>query len=383
MVLYHAANAACFVKCLLHKCIFHPNEDAVFVGYAHLSKSFFVPEKYRCYMEYTPLIGPFGDGNQKNKKEIIKEIVDLFDRLFKKNGININDCTDVYIGSYYAEFAMYVNIKKIQHSIFEEAAGDWKPLEWSGYETFNSIIRDLDMREYNNELVKYRYGVFKVWPSQYRSDKDINYEPYKEIYKLNLKDKQYFIDKFKIPQLVFNNAGNTLILTQWFFKNGKKWRDREVINMYGIIADYFIENAHYNTVYLKPHPADPLQEEYTSLEKINIISPKCISELMGLIDGINFDLAVTVSSSSLFTIGEFTKETKQIGDNIVTSYCRIHKYYFAFVDLVSYLQYSQIYRFGVMDGEYELLKGIPEVKQMNYSQESGHVFMKKPLRTVA
>lgn len=363
MVLYHAANASCYVKCLLHRCLYHSSEEAVFVGYEHLSKEFFKPDKYKVYLEYAPLLGPFGTCNQLEKEKVLDKIEELFDGLFSKYDLNLSDFQKIYVGSYYSEFAMYVNMKGKRHSVFEEAAGDWKPLEWVGFDTFNSIIEQLNMKYFNNSLVEYRYGTFCVWAPEYRSSNDINFEPYKEIYQLNDNDRKYFVDKFHLPQIDFgNDRKNLLLLTQWFFKEGGgKWKDARIVTMYRVLLDYFIDDIEQYSVYIKPHPADPVQEGYSRIREAKVISPKCISELLGLVEGISFELAVTISSHSLYTVNEFTQRTRQIGYKLVSLYPLIHKYYFAFVCLTDYLLPEASYRFGIMDEEYSFIKEIPQI----------------------
>ena len=114
---------------------------------------------------------------------------------------------------------------------------------------------------------------------------------------------------------------------------------------------------------IEPDRQDAVQEEYEKIRDVQVISSRCISELLGLIEGINFELALTISSHSLYTINEFTKETRQIGYKMVSLYSLIHKYYFAFGCLYDFMLLKECYRFGVMDEEYEFLKGIPKINR--------------------
>lgn len=370
LILYHAANASCFIKCLLHRCIYHPNDEAVFIGYRGLRSLYFKSEKYKLWLDYAPMLGPFGNQNSDNPEEALRKICDLFYGIFRKYHLDLSDFNKIYIGSYYSEFAMYVNAMGKKHSIFEEAAGDWKPMEWSGYETFNAVVNHLNMKFYNNELVENRYGIFSTWPKESRSEKDINFEPYREIYHLNKADKQYFIEKFQLPHINFEVQNkNLLLLTQWFLIDGKRWENRDIVLIYKIILDYFIEDPEEYTVYIKPHPADPMKDEYAKINGINVIPAQCISELLGLIEGIHFKLAVTVSSTSIHTISEFTERTRQVGYRIVSLYPFIYKYHFAFVCLYKFLMPKKCCRFGIMDEEYEFLRNIPEISK-TFRQET-------------
>ena len=120
MIIYHASNASCFLKCMLHKCIYHANDEAAFVGYSCLFCKFFKPDEiYSKIVGYSPLLGPSGKFNDESADKVQERICDLFDDLLLQSQIDIEKSEKIYIGSYYSEFAMYVNIKKIKHSIFE------------------------------------------------------------------------------------------------------------------------------------------------------------------------------------------------------------------------------------------------------------------------
>lgn len=112
-VLYHAANAGCFVKCLLHRCIYHPDDEAYFIGYEGLEKGFGVPYKFSKNIGYIPFIGPPGAYNNETAESILSRIESNFDNLLKQNNIDLKKIDKIYIGSYYADFAIYVNSKKL------------------------------------------------------------------------------------------------------------------------------------------------------------------------------------------------------------------------------------------------------------------------------
>ena len=188
-VIYHAANAGCFVKCLLHKCIYHPEDEAVFVGYNWLKSSFGKPEKYSKFIGYDPTIGPSGKYNQETPEEALNRIVTLFEDLWVQYNVKCDEIDKIYIGSYYAEFAIYVNYKQRKHCIFEEGAGDWKKLYWENYNTFNTLIEQFNMTMYDNEYVEQE--------RKYLSD-EIKYKNLQEKEFLNQKKNLLTVQKEKL-----------------------------------------------------------------------------------------------------------------------------------------------------------------------------------------
>lgn len=355
-ILYHACNAGCFVKCLIHKCLYYPDDDAVFIGYASLSRSFGKPDRYIKYLEYRPFLGPFGPYNNESPDAVMERIIKNFDSLLKEKNIKLTDFSDVYIGSYYGEFSFYINHNMIRHSIMEEGAGEWNPLRWKGYDTFNALIERYNMKTYDNDLVVSRIGIKKYWPKNNVTSKDINFEPYLEVLKLNEKDKRYFIKFFKLPEDIFFDChkNNVLLLTQWYMFNGKKWTDDRIILMYQTILDYFLPDGDVQ-VYIKPHPADPMMNKYDSVKDCIVISSNCISEIMGLIPEIHFELALTVSSGSLATVSGFSDNLLSIGFGIVWKYIKLNKFYLAFDPLCKFIQCTRTFRYGIMDETKEML----------------------------
>lgn len=359
-ILYHAANASCFIKCLLHKCIYHPYDMAVFVGHPGVLNSYGRSDKYHLCLSYPIFLGPFGNCNSEDKDKVLEKICSMFDNMFSENNISITNFDEIYIGSYYGEFAMYVNAKKIPHSIMEEGAGDWRPLIWHAYPVFNQVISDLNMTNLNNSLVKKRLGIFSAWPKEFRTDKDVNFEPYKEIYKLSDEDKLYFVNFFNLPNIKFNSQNNNiLLLTQWFLKDNKRWSD---VDMYAYILDFFINYSSKTKVFIKPHPADPKQKNYCSIPDVDIIPASIPSELMGLIPNIYFQKALTISSTSLATVGEFCESTQMIGNGFINIFNKIPLFYIVFVPLLQYLDCRNSYRFGIMNEEFELLSKMDNIK---------------------
>lgn len=357
-VLYHAANAGCYVKCLIHKCLFHPNDSAIFIGYSWLSERFGKPDKYVKYLDYDQTFSLLSKEPSCTPQKLLNKIVSKFDILFDENNISLKNISDIYIGSYYGDFSIYINYMGLKHSIFEEGAGEFNNLLYTtGANCYNTLLKQFNMESFDNDLVIKRFCVIEATSNE--NKKNYNFEAYKEIYNLTPEDKKYIMDFFGLPSNLNINSDeyNVLLLTQWFFINGSKWRDETIIEFYKVILDYYLPYSDKKiNLFIKPHPADPFSTKYQYYFKdCTIISSDCISEILGLIPNIHFDLSITVSSSSLMTVAPFSERCVKIGYYIINFYKKLNTIYLFIKDFFDFTNCCEIYRYGIMDETYKLL----------------------------
>lgn len=303
IVLYSAANTHGDICCLIHKLLYNRDSYAIYIGASSQTRGL---EFYDKHLVYKQIGGTWGNMEYLSPDEYEKYVVNFFDSELKKMGIKLSDVSEFFIGSNWADFPIYLNIKGIKFNVFEEGVGslgipaeNWKP-------------------KYNKFYVAEKYGVFKgiendniikayVHPKTLSKDssKYIEFDVEKELSKLSVDDRNLVRESYGVPRAIKISRRKILLLTQWFNINGQMWKDFDIVKMYSLLIDFFAgkESASITEIIVKPHPVDPMKEVYSKyLSNCTVIDTSFPSELFGSIEDSRVDMALTVSSTSINTV---------------------------------------------------------------------------------
>lgn len=361
MILYHGQNRINNLKPILHHMIYHQNEKCILVGDFN--------ENYKKFNNVTNIIrSQYIPGDKFNESilknlDVEKFIFDYYDYEFEKNNINLNDIKEFYVGSCWTKFPSYLSHKKIRYNFFEESPGN--------------------LNNSDNVYVLKKYcTISAVRDNNIDKTTLIDFDITKEINKLSDIQKKEIIDFFNVPTKLTGNF-DVLLLTQWWQSSVQlRYKSDDVFYRYGLLFDYYVPGQ---KIYIKPHPADVLSSMYTEyFTDCEIEKASYVSELMGLIPDISFKKAITISSTSLSTVGEFCDELIEIGFEYKDLHHKIIKFDIA-IELSNLLcEFNfNIIKYGIHSSVFPFLfKNIKNGNCSKYNQIviSDEFYLKKHIR---
>lgn len=351
VVVYSAANAHGYFTAIIHRMLFHHDAYAVYIGDKGTVSRAGGIELFDEHILYIQMGGQWGTMNTLSADEYEKYLTEYFDHELKQIGLELNNVYAVYTGSYWADFPIYLNIKRIKHYLFQEG-------------TTSIGFPSMEYNEKNfpsQYTIQKKYGIYK-----YLDNENIiaaylhpnNMEPVHRkkqkfditevIHELGDADKKRLIDTFHMPEAFDRDGNNILILTQWFLRGDKVWADNECIKMYGLLADLFSNHCDNRTkIFLKPHPADQNRENYKKyLNNIHYINHQFPSEFLSIIPDINFNAAVTVSSTSINAVDKFSRTGYSI--NHFDLFYKVIQRVYMCLFIIRKLEYSS-FHFGIFN----------------------------------
>lgn len=350
LIIYFAANAHGYLTCIVHRLLYNKENFAVYVGDNSTAPRTGGLDLFDDNILYRQIAGDWGNKNDLSPEEYEKYLLNFFDGELKKHKIAIQEVAEWYIGSNWADFPIYLNLKGIKHNIFQEGIGDiglskesWAvkfPCQFEARKK-TGMFRGLDN---DNIIAAY------IHPKTYKGEhqKIIPFDIVKEMQKLRQEDKDTLAALFKIPQYVYSPIKKILLLTQWFRINGEVWKSTDILKMYSLLLDLYIANnsAHVQLL-IKPHPADPMKTEYKKVFLgCDVLTSSFPSECMGLIEDASFDKAITISSSSIYSAEAISK--KQIAVKFFEKFYNSMPSVFMCARLVKLLGYK-CFHFGIFN----------------------------------
>lgn len=317
LIVYSAANAHGYLTCIVHRLLFNKDSYAVYIGDDCTAKRTGGLELFSDYILYKQIAGDYGYKNDLAPEDYEKFLISYFDEELKKHGIHIEQVSEWYIGSNWSDFPIYINLKSIKHNIFQEAIGDlglskecWAiryPCQFDARKK-TGMFDGLN----NKNIIKAFVHPATIKQS---NNKVVIFDIVKEMRRLSGEDKTKLKSLFHIPTVNYLDDTRVLLLTQWFRMQGEIWNDNEIIKMYTLLLDLYsnIQLQPQSRIIIKPHPADPQKNNYVKyISSAYVYSVPFPSECLGLLSDSGFDLAITVSSSSINTVESISKKRLSI-----------------------------------------------------------------------
>lgn len=349
IVIYSAANAHGYFMSIVHRMIYNADAFAVYIGDNGTVNRAGGIELFDDNILYKQICGRWGDKNYFTAEEYEKYLLEYFDSELNKHEIDIEKVSEFYIGSYWSDFPIYINLKGIKHYVFEETIGDMAlPTVNSskGYPqqlALRQKLHMLDGIENENIIAACSHPRSKGMCG----DKFIAFDLIEGVKKLSETNKNILSDVFQVPRIFESNRHVILLLTQWFNRGGGLWDSLEVIKMYSMLVDLYTKGlgGNYDLI-IKPHPADPLRGEYEKYLNCIMIGSKYPSDFFGLISNLNVDIALTVQSTSIYSAEGISK--KQVSVKCFTEFYSIMPSFYAALRLIKLLG-VKCYHFGVFN----------------------------------
>lgn len=317
-VIYSAANAHGYFTSIIHRMMYNADSYAIYIGDIGTVTRAGGKELFDECILYTQFGGKWGKCNELLPEKFEECVTDYFDKELAEKNIDLNEVEEIYVGSYWSDFPIYVNKKGKKHILFQEAV------------TKNDSGIGFPNEEYNKKYVysqycmQKKYGIFrgfdnplikkclinKVYEEYCSKDKLIEFDISKKVYELSEDKKELLIHTFNIPDGKIDSDNAILLLTQWYIGKNKVFSGIPALKMYGILLDMLYPTEYENrNVFIKPHPADSNRDEYAKYFKnVTMINSQFPSEFLGLNDQLKFNKAVTISSSSINSMQEIANE---------------------------------------------------------------------------
>lgn len=351
IVIYSAANPHGYFTSIIHRLLYNHDSYAVYIGDEGTATRAGGLELFDSHILYTQIAGQWGKMNHLSAGEYKDYLVKYFDEKIRELNIDIGAVSEIYAGSYWSDFPIYLNIKGIHHYLFQEGSqglgfpsGEYTkknfPSQYEVQEAYG-IYLGLD----NTNILAAYIGESNMLPEH---PKKFLFDIAKAMTELSDLDKKTLIETFNMPSKIDESENSVLLLSQWFLKNKKVWADIETIRMYGLLADLYSNRQHKNTrIYLKSHPSDQNRQKYdTHLNNITVFNSQFPSEFLAIVPGAHFKTALTISSTSINDTAKYCDESYSI-KNFDRFYNHILQIYVAFY-LINKLNYNS-YHFGVFN----------------------------------
>lgn len=345
MILYYGLTNYHMLCCILHKLIYNPKKNAIFVASQgilksrinSLRKSKIFDEVY--YIEDTNVRDSnFNILNTKSTKDEIENVSNKFITEYEKIlPFSTDDFDEIYLAADHGVFGIYILMKNKQYVYLEDGRGIY-----SNWKVLDSLLRIKNpgiqiMSNYYNaygrsSLIKEKFIAFDSQLDNYDDSKCVNFDVNEMLNKLTEKQVENILSIFEIRYYKMNpKEKSALVLTQRFSTYGMLEQENCIL-LYSILCDLFARN---HRIYLKPHPADKC--EYSNVFKEHIILEKEIpSELIRFIIKRNFDVGISTYSSSIHSLKHYINNIYNIDETIVNFKEKIFKLYVLF-EIVNYI----------------------------------------------
>lgn len=315
IVIYSAANAHGYFTCIVHRYLYNRDSYAVYVGDKDTAERSGGAGFFDDAILYVQIGGEWGTKNDLSADEYEKYLVKTFDNELSKHNITLSEVDELFIGSNWADFPIYLNLKHISYNVFEEAVGDIgmrSTISSSKYPAQHAVRLKTEMfSKLDNSLIIKAYMHPKTIPNGH--PKFVAFDIVKEMQNLPDEYKKIIATQFNVPQDLSVTTTRILLLTQWFRKDGKLWDSVETVKLFALLIDLYFSNIKKLELLIKPHPIDPMRDRYSQyFDNCTILSSKFPSEFMGLIKNLGVDTAVTISSTSINTVEAISKKQLSI-----------------------------------------------------------------------
>lgn len=316
-VIYSAANAHGYFTSIIHRIMYNPDSYAIYIGDIGTATRAGGTELFDECILYTQFGGKWGKLNELSPEKFEASLTEYFDRELTEKNIDLNEISEVYVGSYWADFPIYINKKGKKHILFQEAVSEDASGIGFPNEEYNKKYY------YSQYCMQKKYGVFSGFDNplitkclinkvyeKYNRDKIIEFDISQKVYELSDEKKKLLMHTFNIPEGKIDSDNSILLLTQWYVGKGIAFSGIPALKMYGVLLDMFYPSEYmHSNVYIKPHPADLNRDEYAKYFKnATMINSQFPSEFLHINERLKFSKAVTISSSSINSMQDIAGE---------------------------------------------------------------------------
>ncbi len=254
------------------------------------------------------------------------EMIDLFQ---KNSDIDFKNYKDIYVYNDWTTIGAYLIDMKIKYHLIEDGLDAFYYIK--GNFKYRTTFLNPDFKYRIKKIIKkiLHIGYDFFGQSKYVIDIEVNDKskifiknknvvevPRKELFsKINEDDKLLIYNIFMNDNIDMTKKGKKiLLLTQPLFVDKMVLSMKDQIDIYTQIINDYIKDY---DVYIKAHPRDNF--DYKKINnKVNIVSKNIPIEILNYNKNVNFDKAITITSSSLEQLN-FVKDKIALGFEFLES----------------------------------------------------------------
>lgn len=350
MILYHAVTAYHVLVCLIHKLVFHKNDEAIIMVPVFLEGKIRGLDEKKIFKEIYLFKWDSINRNIKgySKEDALKVVrqglIDFFGyeivNNFREYFDEINVCSAAYF------FGMWLVENNIEFQWFEEAPGKYSSPEIimkSDKQTFPlryEVAADNGMYYGENNCVSKKFINMEAQENEVDDNKveDLNIIRY--MLNMDYETRKALIDFWDIPDDIKIPSESVLLLTQHFV-NLYLLDYEEHMFCYQLTADYYYGGL---PIYCKLHPSDlmPYENFLNLAEKIPGTFP---SELLALFLPDKIQYLASINSTGIFNLKVIAKEIITFNDDYIYSFQETHKMYLG-LKIIEKFSYENVISIG-------------------------------------
>lgn len=326
MVLYHAVSVYQLLWSIVHYKIFNKEKRST------IMLSEYLAQKHPNFMELETI---FDQVIVVEQSKIVKQIgtiendvLDYFDKLFKKQSINICDFAEIYNGCSHNYLGIYLVKRNISFHLVEDASGLLsRPailvnIEKNLFHAKHVIAEKYGLYNGQNKLIKKKYCNLNTQVEGFYDEKAVHFDLVSYLKDLPEEFIKKLLNFFNVDYNYDFQKDTAMIFTQHFANlNIMSFEDQVLI--YQLLVDYFLND--YNLV-IKPH-SDDLVYYDKLFPGSYVIRDKFPSELLPFIVKQRPKLGCTISSTVIYNISTMFENILEFDVDYEKSFKATHRYY--------------------------------------------------------
>lgn len=305
MILYQALSSYQILECIIHRQVFHKEENCVLILGTFITERMPQYEELRSRGFFQEVyLFPFG-GYKGGEEEILKKVEQELKRILP---YDIRDFREILAAGIHTYLEMYLLAEEIPFSMFEDGSGALSRPDILGEIHKKSsparyaLIQKYGLYHHTSPLIQKKYCDLKAQIAGFSDEKAVDFQVLAEFYKLSPSLQGEIRELFRLP-LLEGGRSKVLLLTQQFANLGQLSLDEQK-EIYSHLFQYYLKEEE---VLIKPHPDDILYygQMFPKSKVIRYCFP---SELIPLVFRQLPKTLCTISSTGVNQIqGEFSE----------------------------------------------------------------------------
>lgn len=254
MILYQVISTYQLLNAIVHKTKYNSDKKCVLIISSWLT------DKHQNYEELEDVFDKVIVMNafMKIEDSYIEKNNDYCTSLLKKNGLNINDFSEIHAMGCHYNFGAFLASNNIPHYFWEDAAGLLSRPEIlininkNSFPIINEFCEEHSLYDGHEAGVIKTYCNFSAQKEGYDLSNAIDFNIVSNYLSLDKKDQLAIREFFTDAETIEIDENSVLILTQQLFSLGVLSFDEQAL-IYQLFVDYFFPNE---KIVFKTHPDD-------------------------------------------------------------------------------------------------------------------------------
>lgn len=323
MILYQVISTYQLLNAIVHKTKYNSDKKCVLIISSWLT------DKHQNYEELEDVFDKVIVMNafMKIEDSYIEKNNDYCTSLLKKNGLNINDFSEIHAMGCHYNFGAFLASNNIPHYFWEDAAGLLSRPEIlininkNGFPIINEFCEKMCLYNGGEAGVVKKYCNFSAQAEDFDLSDAVNFDVISEFLSLDEDKRLEIRGFFTDAETIEIDENSVLILTQQLFSLGVLGFEEQAL-IYQLFVDYFFPNE---KIVFKTHPDDFMY--YGLLFKdAEIIRKKFPAEFLPSLFTNNPKTIATISSTAIDNLKKHYDSCFVLGTRFEREFHSVHKY---------------------------------------------------------